>query len=39
MRKKKTLKEYYKVKVDIKCVFFFLLNSKTKYISQTLTIN
>ena len=26
-------------KVDIECVFFFLLNSKTKYIFQTPTMN
>ena len=37
--KKTTLKEYYRIKVDIKCVFLFLLNSKTKYTSQTLIIN
>ena len=37
--KKKTLEEYCKIKVDIKCVFFFPLNSKTTYTSQTLTIN
>ena len=38
-KKKKTLYECYKIKVDIKCVILFLLNSKTKYISQTPTIN
>ena len=37
--KKKTLDECYRIKVDIKCVILFLLNSKTKYISQTPTIN
>ena len=32
MRNKKiTLKEYCKIKVNIKCIFLFLLNSKTKY--------
>ena len=30
-KKKKTLEEYYRIKVDIECVFFFLLNSKEKY--------
>ena len=29
-KKKPTLEEYYRKKVDIKCVFLFLLNSKTK---------
>ena len=29
------MEEYYRIKFDIECVFFFLLNSKTKYISQT----
>jgi len=38
-KKKKTLEEYYKIKVDIECVFLFLFNSKTKYTSQTPTIN
>ena len=28
--KKKTLEEYYRIKVDIECVFLTLLNSKTK---------
>ena len=45
MRKKKktttttttTLEKYYKIKVDIECIF--LLNSKTKYTSQIPTIN
>ena len=37
MRKKK-LEEYYRIKFDIECVFFFLFNSKTKYISQTPTV-
>ena len=37
--KKKTLEEYYKIKADIKFVFLFLHNSKTKYISKTLTLN
>ena len=27
------------MKVDIECVFLFLLNSKTKYISQTPIVN
>ena len=39
LKKKKTLEEYYKIKIDIKCVFLFLLNSKTKYTSQTFTVN
>ena len=39
MRKKITLKEYYRIKVDIECVFLFLLNSKTKYTFQTPTVN
>ena len=38
-RKKKTLEEYYRIKVDIECIFLFLLNSKKIYISQTLTVN
>ena len=38
-KKKKTLEEYYRIKVDYKCVFLFLLNYKTKYISQTPTVN
>ena len=38
-KKKKTLEEYYKMKVDIKFFFLFLHNSKTKYISKTLTLN
>ena len=33
------MEEYCKIKVDIKCVFLFLLNSKTKYTSKTPTIN
>jgi len=33
------LDEYYRIKVDVKCVILFLLNSKTKYTSQTSTIN
>ena len=37
--KKKTLEEYYEIKVDIKCVFLFFLNSKTKYTSQTPIVN
>ena len=28
--KKKTLEEYYRINIDIECVFLFLLNSKTK---------
>ena len=31
MRKKKTLEKNYRIKVDIECVFLFLLNTKTKY--------
>ena len=34
-----TLEEYHRIKVDVECVFLYLLNSKTKYISQTPTIN
>ena len=37
--KKNTLEEYYKTKVDIECVFLFLLNSKTKYTFQTPIVN
>ena len=37
--RKKNFGENYRIKVDIECVFLFLLNSKTKYISQTPTIN
>ena len=37
--KKTTLEEYCRIKVNIKCVSLFLLNSKTKYTSQTPTIN
>jgi len=35
------LEEYCRIKVDIECVFVFvfLLNSKTKYASQTPTVN
>ena len=33
------MEEYYTIKFDIECVFFFLLNSKTKYISQTPTVD
>jgi len=29
--KKTTLEKYCRIKVDIECVFIFLLNSKTKY--------
>ena len=32
------MEEYYTIKFDIECVFFFLLNSKTKYIYQTPTV-
>ena len=39
LKKKKTLEEYYEIKVDIKCVFLFFLNSKTKYTSQTPIVN
>ena len=38
-KKKTTLEEYCKIKVNIKCVFLFLLNSKTKHTSLTLTVN
>ena len=39
-KKKKTiLEEYYTIKIDIECAFFFLLNSKTKYTFQTPTVN
>ena len=38
-KKKKPLEKNYRIKVDIECVFLFLLNSKTKYISQTPTVN
>ena len=39
-KKKKTiLEEYYRIKIDIECAFFFLLNSKTKYTFQTPTVN
>ena len=37
--RKKTLEKNYRIKFDIECVFFFLLNSKTKYTSQTPTVN
>ena len=37
--KKTTLEEYYKIKIYLECVFLFLHNSKTKYTSQTFTIN
>ena len=33
------MEEYYKVKVDVEYVFLYLLNSKTKYTSQTPTVN
>ena len=33
------MEEYYRIKVDIEGVFLFLLNFKTKYISQTPTVN
>ena len=33
------MEKYCRIKVYIKCNFLFLLNSKTKYTSQTLTIN
>ena len=36
---KKKLDEHYRIKFDIECVFFFLLNSKTKYIYQTPTVD
>ena len=36
---KKNLEKYYRIKVDIKCVFLFVLNSKTKYTSQAPTIS
>ena len=38
-KKKKTLEKNYRIKVDIECVFLFLLNTKTKYIFQTPTVN
>jgi len=38
-KREKTLEEYYRIKVDIKCVFLFLLNSKTNYTFQTPTID
>ena len=38
-KKKKTLGEYCRIKVDTEYVFLFLLDSKTKYTSQTSTIN
>ena len=38
-KKKKTLEEYCRIKVDTECVSHFLLISKAKYTSQTLTIN
>ena len=34
-----TLEEYFRIKVDIECVFLFLLNFKTNYISQTRIAN
>ena len=34
-----TLEEYFRIKIDIKCAFLFLLNFKTNYISQTPAIN
>ena len=37
--KKKTFEEYCRIKVEIEFFFLFLLNSKTKYTFQTLTIN
>ena len=39
MRKKKTLEENYKIKVDIECVFLFLLNTKIEYTFQTPIVN
>ena len=33
------VEEYYRIKVDIECVFLFLLNSKTKYTFQLPTVN
>ena len=33
------MKEYYRIKVYIEYVFLFLLNYKTKYTSQTPTVN
>ena len=32
--KKKLRKTNFRIKIDIECVFFFLLNSKIKYTSQ-----
>ena len=37
--KKKILDEYCRIKINIECVFLFLLNSKTKYILQTPIVN
>ena len=34
-----TLEKYCRIKVDIECVYLFLLNFKTKYTSQTLIVN
>ena len=33
------MEEYCRIKVNIERVFLFLLNSKTKYTSQTPTVN
>ena len=37
--KKKTLKKNDRIRVDIECVFLFLLNTKIKFTFQTLTVN
>ena len=37
--KKKNLEEYSRIKFDKEFVLLFLLNSKTKYISQKFTVN
>ena len=37
--KKTILDEYCRIKINIECVFLFLLNSKTKYTSQTPMVN
>ena len=33
------MEKYYRIKVDIEYVFFFLLNFKIKYIPQTPIVN
>ena len=39
VKRERTLEEHYRIKVDIKCVFLFLLNSKTNYTFQTPTVD